>query len=124
MDTDIKARWVSALRSGDYKQGKGLLRKDDKFCCLGVLCELAVAAGAVSFEVNADPDDDDQYDGATHIYGGSESVHYLPNEVVTWAGLETFNPVVPGGDSGQQLAGLNDQGRSFSKIADLIEEHL
>lgn len=124
MDTDIKARWVSALRSGDYKQGKGLLRKDDKFCCLGVLCELAVAAGVIGFEVNADPDDDDQYDGATHIYGEGENVHYLPDEVVTWAGIEYFNPVVPVGTFRKQLAQINDEGRPFSEIADLIEEHL
>lgn len=33
--------WADALDSGDYEQGIGMLRSDDnKFCCLGVLCDL------------------------------------------------------------------------------------
>jgi len=33
--------WVKALRSGEYKQGQSYLRnRDNKFCCLGVLCDL------------------------------------------------------------------------------------
>ena len=48
MNQKIKERWVKALRSGKYKQGKGWLRKSSgpkkksEFCCLGVLCDLAV----------------------------------------------------------------------------------
>jgi hypothetical protein len=33
-------RWISALESNDYKQGKDRLRTGDKFCCLGVYCDL------------------------------------------------------------------------------------
>jgi hypothetical protein len=40
MNPEVKARWVAALRSGEYKQGKGALRLNNKFCCLGVLCDL------------------------------------------------------------------------------------
>ncbi len=40
MNTELVRRWVDALESGEYKQGKGtLVRKTDKgleFCCLGV----------------------------------------------------------------------------------------
>lgn len=33
--------WVKALRSGKYKQGKGMLKsKDGEYCCLGVACDL------------------------------------------------------------------------------------
>lgn len=32
--------WTAALRSGKYKQGKGWLYKDDKYCCLGVYADL------------------------------------------------------------------------------------
>lgn len=36
-----KDQWVEALESGNYKQGKYRLRtKDNKYCCLGVLCEI------------------------------------------------------------------------------------
>ena len=31
-------KWVKALRSGEFEQGTGYLRKGDKFCCLGVAC--------------------------------------------------------------------------------------
>ena len=40
---EIKELWLSALKSGQYKHGKGRLRIDDtevKHCCLGVLCEI------------------------------------------------------------------------------------
>lgn len=40
MDKELKRKWVEALRSGKYEQGHGALRKDDKFCCLGVLCDV------------------------------------------------------------------------------------
>ncbi len=33
-------KWVKALLSGKYKQADGQLRDGDKFCCLGVACDL------------------------------------------------------------------------------------
>lgn len=57
MNEKLKKKWVAALRSGDYQQGTGSLKKretvwseekqhfvyvsdSEKYCCLGVLCEL------------------------------------------------------------------------------------
>ena len=40
MNKDIKTLWVAALRSGDYEQAQGVLKRDGGFCCLGVLCDL------------------------------------------------------------------------------------
>lgn len=37
MQPELKAKWVAALRSGEFKQGKERLEKDGRFCCLGVL---------------------------------------------------------------------------------------
>lgn len=34
-------KWIKALRSGRYKQGVKRLRGDDKFCCLGVACDIS-----------------------------------------------------------------------------------
>ena len=52
MDPTIKARWVAALRSGDYNQGHGRLHTKENgissFCCLGVLCDLANKENIVS----------------------------------------------------------------------------
>lgn len=41
MNEELKKRWVEALRSGRYPQGKGLLRDvNGNYCCLGVLEEI------------------------------------------------------------------------------------
>ena len=42
---ELKVKWVKALRSGKYHQGKGKLKKKNGngktyYCCLGVLREL------------------------------------------------------------------------------------
>lgn len=40
LSRDAKAKWLKALRSGKYRQGRGALYREetDAFCCLGVLC--------------------------------------------------------------------------------------
>jgi hypothetical protein len=40
MNPEIKAKWIAALRSGEYAQGRYALRDGDHFCCLGVLCDV------------------------------------------------------------------------------------
>ena len=44
MKADVKRRWVKALRSGKYKQGRQYLRQtlngQDKFCCLGAVTDI------------------------------------------------------------------------------------
>lgn len=41
MDSELKQKWVDALRSGDYEQGQEQLQTPDgKYCCLGVLCDI------------------------------------------------------------------------------------
>lgn len=39
----FKEKWVAALRSGKYKQGKDFLynKDEDTYCCLGVACKVA-----------------------------------------------------------------------------------
>lgn len=41
MTKELKDKWIAALRSGQYKQGHTYLHKNDEFCCLGVLLEVA-----------------------------------------------------------------------------------
>jgi hypothetical protein len=47
MDIKLKNKWIKALTSGKYRQGTGALKTyskqahKSKFCCLGVLCEVA-----------------------------------------------------------------------------------
>jgi hypothetical protein len=34
--------WISALRSGNYEQGKRRLQNKYGYCCLGVACKLFI----------------------------------------------------------------------------------
>jgi hypothetical protein len=119
MKADIKKAWVNALRSGKYKQGRGRLcavdHGDERLCCLGVLCELAVLDRVTTKTVGDD--------GVARY---NSSLNYLPEDVQTWAGLSSYNPVVA---NGTHLASHNDgvndvPAKSFDQIADLIEKHL
>lgn len=46
MDPALKAKWLVALRSGEYKQGVGELcsPRGNEWCCLGVLADVAGVA--------------------------------------------------------------------------------
>ncbi len=114
MNQTVKEKWVSALRSGEYKQGKDFLRVDDKFCCLGVLCELAVENNVI------DPAVEDL--GDVFTYDGSAS--FLPDSVVKWSGLTSPNPWVDYDNTDGPISEPNDSGLSFEYIADLIENQL
>ena len=119
MNKRVKGMWLDALRSGDYEQGTDALHRSGRFCCLGVLCELAHREGVV-----------ERYGGTRsgeeYRYGRSGETGTLPPEVREWAGLDRRNPrvVPPGGWDTWTLAGLNDDGASFDEIADVIEEQL
>ena len=124
MNPEIKAQWVSALRSGEYKQTDGTLHRvisvsadGEGYCCLGVLCDIAVKAGVIRSRI----------DGSREVFeAGTEwESGVLPAKVERWAGLDNENPMVrtaEGYDS--SLASLNDDGYSFGAIADLIENQL
>lgn len=46
MDKELKTKWVAALRSGKYKQGRGEYRSDDGcYCALGVLLNVMAHYG-------------------------------------------------------------------------------
>jgi len=112
MNPQIKQKWVSALRSGDYQQGQNYLRTDNGFCCLGVLCDLYIKENNVEWNL--------ANNGQNYEFQNKES--HLPSSVVGWAGVEDSNPYVNGGIG--TLSGLNDKGFTFNEIAGLIEEHL
>lgn len=115
MNPEIKKRWLEALRSGKFKQGRGQLRDSrDQLCCLGVLCELAVQDGVIP---------EAQLDEGFYKYMSEGLAHYLypPQSVADWAGLPQTNPRAV--STNQALSVLND-GRhyTFAHIADIIEK--
>lgn len=131
MDQTIKAQWTAALRSGEYKQGRAVLARDGKFCCLGVLCDLAVKAGVVTSDAETG------YEDGRIAYGQEDAVFGLPAEVREWVGLDVDDPEVEykreGDDEADEgnLSNLNDGSPSahrasltFAEIADLIDAQL
>ena len=110
---DNAKKWVAALRSGKYKQGKNCLKDSTGgFCCLGVACELFVQEGnglAVQEHTYS-------YERPVISFGGK--VGSLPLIVMRWLGLSHPNGLFNGEAS---LVDFNDTGVPFKQIADIIE---
>lgn len=121
MNPGIKAQWTAALRSGEFSQGRGYLNADNKFCCLGVLSELAYRAGAVSRRAYSD----------VTCYGDNEASTAPPIEVLEWADASSMGaygsiPHFGGTEESEEigsLVGLNDDTArlTFPQIADVID---
>jgi len=125
MNPKVKARWVAALRSGEYKQIEGSLKKDGGFCCLGVLCDLYARERGIN-----------EWAPSRFWRDADE----LPNdEVCDWAGFpytdededgrmlrcsSDYDPEVFISHTARGLSGHNDAGRTFAEIADAIESQL
>jgi hypothetical protein len=113
-----------ALESGGYAQGDGALRRGDKYCCIGVACDVMDPSGWRRI-----------YEGDTHHQWKFDTeVGYMPERVVRWYGFN-FNrsratnddwfgdPQVQVHEDGTivSLTVLNDcYGYDFSKIARTI----
>lgn len=143
MNPEIKERWLIALRSGEYKQTDGYLNiqrpspdadpagilRGNGYCCLGVLCELAVADGVI--EKRHSPE------GDFFEYGNPEENDWdysvLPGSVKSWAGLSDPNPYVndisedvdfDDSEHWVPISEPNDNGSNFEEIAQMIERDL
>jgi hypothetical protein len=123
MNPEVRAMWIAALVSGAYKKTVGRLHRllggkkgQDRWCCLGVLCDLAIKAG-VNVPITSNKEREErwgrEFDG---------KVDYLPDSVMAWAGLSKCNPMVYGdvlsihNDGGAGHPG----GRSLRTIAAMI----
>ena len=127
MDQEIGRKWVAALRSGEYTQTTGTLRREGSggfggpagFCCLGVLCDImdpgrwgeTAGDGAVCY-------------GATNDGAGAAGMP--PWDILKRAALaeSTHGDDVRPAISADDLARRNDGGATFAEIADIIEEAL
>lgn len=116
MNTDIKARWIEALRSGEYAQGMHVLRSPgDAYCCLGVLCDIAVKDGKGEWYDLA-PDEGGEHWNFRDEADGFSSTG-LTRKIKDWSGIGFLDQ--------DTLVHMNDgQGRSFKEIAQYIEENL
>lgn len=123
MDATIKAKWLEALRSGKYLQGKGNLynKIDNTYCCLGVLCDV----------MNVPIFDTDNPHTKFVSFGTPDdfSSAGLPASVREAAGIEgaygdfTRHDESLGYPITDSLAHINDtSGMDFNEIALIIEQ--
>ena len=113
MKKSVADKWVKALRSGKYKQGRFALRNgQNEFCCLGVLCDISKLS---QWDKNANY--------SNYLYDKFE-LDLLPPLVRGWAGMKTHEGVLGDLFCGRdRLTGLNDAGVPFEQIADFIEKN-
>ena len=119
MHSHIAEAWTHALTSGEYEQCQDRLRRDDGFCCLGVLCDLYMQENP--FEARWH-----ERDGEGWFFQDQASMTYedsvLPKKVMEWAGLGDPQGGVHYDEGGSfTLSQLNDEGAPFQAIASVIK---
>jgi len=113
INVELKNKWLAALRSGDYVQGNTFLLKDGKYCCLGVLCELAAKDNSRIIVGPGDRDDSiafDSFANTVPISVMSQLItHNLPLYDVMWGTAIRMN---------------DKERKTFPEIADYLERAL
>ena len=132
MKQNIMKKWVKALRSGKFKQGTGTLKQYNskgqvKYCCLGVLCELynqeMKKKKKKTLPEKTKNNNSCFTDWHKHTVFGDKGFD-LPKEVMKWSGIETSDGQLwyTLGDL-STLSSLNDSGKRFKTIANIIEKN-
>lgn len=116
MDQTLKAKWVEALRSGKYRQGKGRLRDDeDRMCCLGVCADIFAPSGWRRLRAES----------RWFSYSDGDALRYcrLPDSTREALGLtgEQENGLI---DRNDGTGGFTGNPQTFEQIADYIEQNL
>ena len=110
-------RWVDELRSGKFSQCRHVLRSQNDdgptYCCLGVANEIG-GQGVWDGSSYADDEIDEKR--------GPAEVLASPN-TVKWLGLKDGEGTLRIDGQVTSLVALNDAGRSFNEIAEIIETH-
>lgn len=117
---EIKTKWLEALRSDKYEQGRSsLCNKDGRttYCCLGVLCDLIDPNGWQNSNLGSIH---------WHEHYGEPNYQYFPAEVAQALCQDTV-----AGPVQNRLMRMNDvpdpvthETKSFTDIAKWIEENL
>ena len=121
-----KTQWISALRSGKYKQARGQLKTSKGYCCLGVLCDLTAGewkgnqfiyqGWKNTFLVPDNLADELGIAGAGYYFHKDLLYDYLPKKLVNTAVTEAPERI-----DYANLSTLNDAGATFEQIANLLE---
>lgn len=112
MNPEWKAKWVAALRSGEYQQGTGHLKEETecgtKYCCLGVLGDILDPGGWAN-----DP-------SRPEIPSFRGAKEMLPHHTLVETGVDGKQWTLADMNDGD----MNDGKDTFAQIADWIEENL
>lgn len=114
MDTEIKRRWVKALRSGNYKKGTIRLRTSrNEFCVLGVLCDV------IDTKMWIKPNSNSMY---KDCYMWNGRIGGIPTEVLMDIGMtmQFANEIAHMNDTPHPVK-KNEFLYDFNYMADLIE---
>ncbi len=112
MNTELKQKWLAALRSGDYKQTKSCLHNKDGYCCLGVLCDIS---GIGHWDQNKEVHGEIPYVASN----GKRWFSIAPTEVKQAVAADSVDSAVWAG-----VIDMNDEGKTFAEIADYLEKVL
>lgn len=104
MKKAIKTKWLKALRSGKYRQHRGDLCKDGRYCAFGVL---GAALNQITHSKN----------GNGYWLSGGQKCRKMPK-------AETVNSYGLTASTAETITSMNDCGMQFNAIADWIEENL
>jgi hypothetical protein len=102
-------KWLAALRSGKYEQGLFVLhsQRENTYCCLGVACAIHGCKDL----------GDSQY-LTKGVHGLQPKNHNILDLIPAELQHDNTNALV------DKLTILNDEGKSFSEIADWLEENV
>lgn len=105
MKKELLNKWTVALRSGEYKQGRGTLCEEGRCCCLGVLGEIEGKLSPVEGSLSG-----------TYYWGRSLATGVPTDD--DWCRYNTGLSLV-------DVYVKNDSEKwSFNKIADWLEENI
>lgn len=111
MLTESQEKWLTALESGQYEQGLRYLCRNNKYCCLGVACDIF----NISFEV------EECIDNIIKTYNKQQNS--APPDIVNALNLHDCLGSKNGVDDIDGLARLNDRTYTFKEIAAIIREN-
>ena len=121
MKQEWKDKWVAALKSGNYEQGTGCLRNKDRFCCLGVLCDI------INKELEVGKWDNKYFNNNDHyVFRINDTIDHggLPLQIQEIAGIGSRSGSINYiNKKYETLSYLNDKGSTFEQIAEIIEEN-
>lgn len=111
MDKNFKAKWIEALRSGDYTQARETLNDKGAMCCLGVLLDVSGLG---------------EWNGNTYIVFDDGDRTTLEGDLCSFRGKfditrEEQGMLIHMNDGTEQF---KDTPQSFTEIADYIEAKL